>query len=182
MSLPPELLERGMRPGDEVPPRHGFRGEQGAAAPFVPHLAESLWVVLGHHTLVASASWHAPDPSLLCDTMIVWPIQVDGRKRSELRLPPDAEARVVEAAALARLQEALAQAGTNAGETCKRLLEAIDMDMPDLVHAAEDAAIVDQITGGRMILSVGVGYQERDFSAFGLSIKERAGRSAEPAQ
>ena len=47
------------------------------------------------------------------------------------------------------------------------------------VHAAEDAAIVDQITGGRMILSVGVGYQERDFSAFGLSIKERAGRSEE---
>jgi alkanesulfonate monooxygenase SsuD/methylene tetrahydromethanopterin reductase-like flavin-dependent oxidoreductase (luciferase family) len=47
------------------------------------------------------------------------------------------------------------------------------------VHVAEDAAIVDQITGGRMILSVGVGYQERDFSAFGLSIKERAGRSEE---
>src|SRR5581483_7074897 len=47
------------------------------------------------------------------------------------------------------------------------------------VHAAEDAAIVDQITGGRMILSVGVGYQERDFSAFGLSISERAGRSEE---
>ncbi len=47
------------------------------------------------------------------------------------------------------------------------------------VHAAEDAAIVDQITGGRMILSVGVGYQERDFGAFGLSISERAGRSEE---
>ena len=47
------------------------------------------------------------------------------------------------------------------------------------VHAAEDAAIVDQITGGRMILSVGVGYQDRDFEAFGLSIKERAGRSEE---
>lgn len=47
------------------------------------------------------------------------------------------------------------------------------------VHAAEDAAIVDQITGGRMILSVGVGYQDRDFGAFGLSIKERAGRSEE---
>ncbi len=47
------------------------------------------------------------------------------------------------------------------------------------VHVAEDAAIVDQITGGRMILSVGVGYQERDFTAFGLSIKERAGRTEE---
>jgi cytidylate kinase len=37
MSLPPDLLERGMRPGDEVPPRHGFRGEPAAPrAPFVP--------------------------------------------------------------------------------------------------------------------------------------------------
>jgi hypothetical protein len=33
-----------------------------------------------------------------------------------------------------------------------------------LVHAAEDAAIVDRITGGRMILSV-VGLLQRDFSA-----------------
>jgi hypothetical protein len=45
----------------------------------------------------------------------------------------------VESAALNRLRESLAQAGTNAGETCKRLLEAVDMDMPDLVQAAEDA-------------------------------------------
>jgi hypothetical protein len=37
------------------------------------------------------------------------------------------------------LREALAQAGTNAGQTCTRLLEAVDMDMPDLVHAAGDA-------------------------------------------
>ncbi len=45
----------------------------------------------------------------------------------------------VEAAALNRLREAMAQAGTNAGQTCARLLEAVDMDMPDLVQAAEDA-------------------------------------------
>ncbi|HLW70045.1 MAG TPA: LLM class flavin-dependent oxidoreductase [Candidatus Binataceae bacterium] len=47
------------------------------------------------------------------------------------------------------------------------------------VHAAEDAAIVDQITGGRMILSVGVGYQDVDFGAFGLSVKDRVGRTEE---
>ncbi|MBY0455891.1 MAG: hypothetical protein K2V38_00990, partial [Gemmataceae bacterium] len=45
----------------------------------------------------------------------------------------------VESAALNRLREAMAQAGTNAGQTCARLLEAVDMDMPDLVSAAEDA-------------------------------------------
>jgi hypothetical protein len=45
----------------------------------------------------------------------------------------------VEAAALARLREAIAQAGESAGETCERLLRAVDMDLPDLVRAAEDA-------------------------------------------
>ncbi|QEG32169.1 hypothetical protein GobsT_70210 [Gemmata obscuriglobus] len=45
----------------------------------------------------------------------------------------------VESAALNRLREALAEAGSSAGQTCARLLEAVDMDMPDLVSAAEDA-------------------------------------------
>lgn len=45
----------------------------------------------------------------------------------------------VEAAALNKLREAMAKAATHAGETCERLLEAVDLDMPDLVQAAEDA-------------------------------------------
>ena len=45
----------------------------------------------------------------------------------------------VEAAALSRLQEAMAQAGTNAGPTCARLLDAVNLDLPGLVAAAEGA-------------------------------------------
>src|SRR4051812_25071111 len=45
----------------------------------------------------------------------------------------------VEAAALARLREAIAGAAASAGETCERLLRAVDMDLPDLVRAAEAA-------------------------------------------
>lgn len=45
----------------------------------------------------------------------------------------------VEAAALSRLQEAIAQAGTNAGPTCARLLDAVNLDLPGLVAAAEGA-------------------------------------------
>jgi hypothetical protein len=45
----------------------------------------------------------------------------------------------VEAAALSRLQEAMAQAGTNAGQTCARLLDAVNLDLPGLVTAAEGA-------------------------------------------
>lgn len=47
------------------------------------------------------------------------------------------------------------------------------------VHVAEDCAIIDQATKGRLILSVGVGYQPSDFSAFGVSDKERVGRTEE---
>src|SRR5262245_41310605 len=46
----------------------------------------------------------------------------------------------VEAAALNRLREALAAAGTSAAATCDRLLRAVDMDLPDLVQIAETAA------------------------------------------
>lgn len=45
----------------------------------------------------------------------------------------------VEAAALSRLQEAIAQAGANAGQTCMRLLDAVNLDLPGLVAAAEGA-------------------------------------------
>jgi hypothetical protein len=46
----------------------------------------------------------------------------------------------VEAAALNRLREAIAAAGASASATCDRLLRAVDMDLPDLVQAAEAAA------------------------------------------
>lgn len=47
------------------------------------------------------------------------------------------------------------------------------------VHVAEDCAVVDLATGGRLVLSVGVGYQPHDFDAFGVSVKERAARTEE---
>ncbi|HWE38394.1 MAG TPA: DUF5682 family protein [Isosphaeraceae bacterium] len=45
----------------------------------------------------------------------------------------------VESAALARLREAIAEAGTGAGKTCERLLQAVDLDLPELVQVAETA-------------------------------------------
>jgi hypothetical protein len=46
----------------------------------------------------------------------------------------------VESAALNRLREAIAAAGDSAGVTCNRLVGAVDMDLPDLVRAAEATA------------------------------------------
>jgi hypothetical protein len=46
----------------------------------------------------------------------------------------------VESAALNRLREAIAAASASAGDTCERLVRAVDMDLPDLVPIAQDAA------------------------------------------
>ncbi len=45
----------------------------------------------------------------------------------------------VESAALARLTEAIAEGGADAGEACGRLARAVEMDLPDLVRMAEAA-------------------------------------------
>ena len=47
------------------------------------------------------------------------------------------------------------------------------------VHVAEHCAVIDLTTKGRLILSIGVGYQPHDFEAFGVPIAERATRTEE---
>jgi probable F420-dependent oxidoreductase len=46
---------------------------------------------------------------------------------------------------------------------------------------AEEGAMVDMISGGRLILGVGAGYAPEEFAAFGCSLKERASRLEESA-
>ncbi|MDW8370928.1 MAG: leucine--tRNA ligase [Geminicoccaceae bacterium] len=69
--------------------------------PMTPHLAEELWERLGHRHLLADTPWLAPDPSLLVEDRIVLPVQINGRRRSEISVPKGADAATVEAAALA---------------------------------------------------------------------------------
>ncbi len=47
------------------------------------------------------------------------------------------------------------------------------------VHVAEDCAVIDLATRGRLVLSIGVGYQPHDFEAFGVPVAERATRTEE---
>ncbi len=70
-------------------------------SPFVPHLAEELWSRLGHDTLLTGAPWPEPDAALLEEATIVLPVQVNGKRRAEIRVPADADAKTVEALALA---------------------------------------------------------------------------------
>src|SRR4051812_15697231 len=49
----------------------------------------------------------------------------------------------------------------------------------DPVRLAEDAAIVDQLSGGRLTLGLGVAWREEEFRMFGVPVKERRARTEE---
>jgi alkanesulfonate monooxygenase SsuD/methylene tetrahydromethanopterin reductase-like flavin-dependent oxidoreductase (luciferase family) len=47
------------------------------------------------------------------------------------------------------------------------------------MHVAEEAATLDVLTGGNYVLGAGLGYREPEFTAFGITHAERAGRFVE---
>jgi alkanesulfonate monooxygenase SsuD/methylene tetrahydromethanopterin reductase-like flavin-dependent oxidoreductase (luciferase family) len=51
--------------------------------------------------------------------------------------------------------------------------------LADPVQIAESAAMVDVISGGRLILGLGMGYQPQDFRQFGIPFAQRASRFEE---
>ncbi|MFV0244065.1 MAG: leucine--tRNA ligase [Qingshengfaniella sp.] len=58
-------------------------------SPMTPHLAEDLWSMLGGQGLVTEAPWPVADPALLVENTVTLPIQVNGKRRSELTVPKD---------------------------------------------------------------------------------------------
>jgi leucyl-tRNA synthetase len=69
--------------------------------PMVPHLAEELWQLLGHERLLVDTPWPVADPAWLTADSVIVPVQVNGRRRAELKLPRGCAAAEVEALALA---------------------------------------------------------------------------------
>ena len=83
------------------------------AAPMMPHLAEECWRVLGHDKLVAETPWPKHDPALLRTDTVTIAIQVNGKRRGEVTVARDADAKSVEAAALAEDSVKRALAGAS---------------------------------------------------------------------
>ena len=70
------------------------------AAPMVPHLAEECWLTLGNQGLLAEQPWPVPDPELIAEDTVTIAVQVNGKRRDELRIARDAAKEDIEAAAL----------------------------------------------------------------------------------
>ncbi len=66
-------------------------------APFAPHLAEEGWRRLGNGGMVALEPWPTWDAGLVEDEMRVLPVQINGKRRGEVRAPAGAASHDVEA-------------------------------------------------------------------------------------
>ena len=85
-------------------------------APLMPHLAEECNRALGKDGLVAEADWPDFDQALVTDESITLPVQINGKKRSDLTIARDADQLAVEKAVL---ELAVVQAALSGGEPRK---------------------------------------------------------------
>jgi leucyl-tRNA synthetase len=87
-------------------------------APLAPHIADEMWTRLGHH---GSCAWHpfpVADERWLVEDTVQVAVQVNGKVRSQVSVPADADAAALEAAA--RADEKIA--GYLDGATVRRVV------------------------------------------------------------
>jgi leucyl-tRNA synthetase len=68
---------------------------------FTPHLAEACWERLGETGLVAVAPWPDYDPAVFATDEVLLPVQINGKRRGEIRAPAGAAEAEVQKIALA---------------------------------------------------------------------------------
>ena len=72
--------------------------------PITPHITHTLWGELGYravHGPILDAPWPVVDPAALVQAEIELAVQVNGKLRSTIRVPAEADRATIEAAALA---------------------------------------------------------------------------------
>ncbi|MEE2851210.1 MAG: leucine--tRNA ligase [Actinomycetota bacterium] len=82
-------------------------------APLAPHMAEELWLRLGHQTSLAHGPFPVADPAYLVDDTIEYPVQVNGKVRGRVLVAADADQDTLKAAALADEKVQAFLAGAN---------------------------------------------------------------------
>ena len=69
--------------------------------PMTPHFSEECWARLGHQIILADMAWPDADPALLVDDEVTMPVQINGKRRAEIRVAKDADKATVEEIAMA---------------------------------------------------------------------------------
>jgi len=87
--------------GSTGPPRAVAEPLVLLLAPLCPHQAEELWARLGHASSLAREPFPTADPRWLTKDTVDYLVQVNGKLRAHLSMPPNSDADVVHSAALA---------------------------------------------------------------------------------
>jgi len=86
--------------------------------PMMPHFGEECWARLGCNTLLVDQPWPTVEQVLLVDDTVTIAVQVNGKRRDELKVARDAARQDVEAAAL-RLENVMRAIG---GREIKKII------------------------------------------------------------
>ncbi len=70
-------------------------------SPYAPHLCEELWQAMGGTDSIAKESWPLWDEAALVESSIEVPVQINGKVRTKISVPPDASKDAILEAALA---------------------------------------------------------------------------------
>ncbi len=87
-------------------------------APMMPHLAEECWGELGGKGLIADAAWPVANASLVVESSLTLPVQINGKKRADIIVPAEADNAAVEA--IVRADSAIAAA--LAGQDIRKII------------------------------------------------------------
>ena len=84
--------------------REGYSTLLRLLSPITPHIAHHLWCELGLGEDILAASWPEHDPAALIADEIELVVQVNGKKRGDLRVPRGADRQAIEKLVLAHPQ------------------------------------------------------------------------------
>ena len=62
-------------------------------SPITPHVSHHLWLELGYGKDILAAPWPEHDPAALIEDEVDLVVQVNGKKRGDVRVPRDADRR-----------------------------------------------------------------------------------------
>ena len=84
------------KPGQAAAAREAAETMVLLFAPMMPHLAEECWSVLGHETAVVDTPWPEADQVLVRENEVTMAIQVNGKRRDEIRVAKGATRETLE--------------------------------------------------------------------------------------
>jgi leucyl-tRNA synthetase len=70
-------------------------------SPMAPHIGEELWKTLGNAKTLSYKNWPTWDEDAIRESVLEIPVSINGKLRSKIQVPADADAAAMEQAALA---------------------------------------------------------------------------------